>query len=136
MLIRALFTHSYQHLDIGMSRSYDSYTEYPAWREFLEQFPSSKAYDARMNSLVQWHFANKENPGTVPLHSSIEEYIKAHHIVDEEGKFQYCSSTLRTWISVFKKWYEISGEYPTEFKQVCTRLENNQFKDWGKREVV
>jgi hypothetical protein len=88
-----------------------------------------------MEALVDIHF-EKDDAASIPLHQSIEDYIKSNHARDENGKFRYSSSTLRTWLSVFKKWYEITGEYPAEIKQICTRLENCHMKDWNKQEVV
>ena len=94
------------------------YVDNRHWLEFIDQFPSGKTYESRMEALVDIHF-EKDDAASIPLHQSIEDYIKSNHARDENGKFRYSSSTLRTWLSVFKKWYEITGEYPAEIKQIC-----------------
>jgi len=62
--------------------------ELPSWLEFLDQFPSSKVYGERLEKLVDWHYANKENAGNIPLYLSVDDYIKANHIKDDKGKFK------------------------------------------------
>jgi hypothetical protein len=120
-----------------MNRSEDFYLQNPHWVEFLSSFPSGKTYAARLEHFVNWHFENKEDPKNLALHLSIEDYIKAAHgEADEDGKHDYTSGTLRGWVSVIKKWYDLTGEFAQEMVCICNRLENNWFKKWAPKEKI
>jgi hypothetical protein len=120
-----------------MNRAEEFYLANRHWLEFLETFPSAKTYGTRWEHFVGWHYETVEDPKNVSLHLSIEDYIKAAHgEIGQDGKYEYTSGTLRGWLSVIKKWYELTGEFAQELVHICHRLENNSFKKWAPKEKI
>ena len=108
-----------------------SITENAQWLHFLQDFASKNEYKKRFDEFATFHCAKKKD---VDIAASIEEYIDYHHFIN------YKRSTLSTWISVIKKYTEVSGTYDTaEQKSRMNSIFSRCYADlnkWSKKETI
>jgi len=78
----------------------------PSWLAFLEGLKSRDTYEKRLYDFLLFHSANPQNDMTTNL---INYFQVSHAKKDEEGDLYHAPTSLRSWFSVFLKFYLHSG---------------------------
>lgn len=77
------------------------------WQQFLRSIKNSTVYENRMKDFLMW-FAKRSEPSE--LHVELGRYFHVRHDeTDEDGNAKYAPTSLRSWLSVFRNYWQYTG---------------------------
>lgn len=103
----------------------------PEWVSFLNGFKSKKKYENVLADYLTFHDKRPGSTGMeLSMRSSLPRYVDAKYAeVLENGQKRYKASTIRSWYSVLKRFWELV--HHKDLKEVLPAIEINLSK-WEK----
>jgi hypothetical protein len=101
----------------------------PNWLSSMRSFKSATVYEARIYDFFEFQI----ELGDDFIQNLINYFEQHHEMLTENGERKHCAKSLRSWLSMFSKFY--SMVYAKDLKKHAPLLEDNIGK-WEKLETV
>ena len=81
----------------------------PRWLNAMQDFPSARVYDNRLNDFFNyWHLKHEELSFAQAVLGYFED---KHKLMNDDGTPRHRPTSMRSWLSIFKKFVEEVPEY-------------------------
>jgi hypothetical protein len=108
----------------------DDPLKHPNWISFLHGFPSGPVYKNRLESFMEYFNVHCEGE---TMSESARHYLEVHReMLNDKNEIMYKSSTLQSWFSMLKKFFEVTGRGNLD---ALEPLIQSHLKKWRKQDT-